>query len=127
MAVLLDTHVFFWWITGSDRLAKRHRQLIESKKQSILISAVTGWEMALKVKLGKWPDAAALIPELEVAISAEDFEQLPVTLTHAKLAGSLDLAHRDPFDRLLAAQSISLDVPIATVDPAFAQLGAKIV
>ena len=68
-----------------------------------------------------------MIPQLEAAIADEGFVLLDVTLTQAKLAGSLDLVHRDPFDRLLAAQSIVLDMPIATVDSAFGLLGAKLV
>ena len=127
MALLLDTHVFFWWITGSDKLSNAHRQLIAAKNETVLISAVTGWELALKVKIGKWPDAAALLPDLESSIKAEGFEILDLTLDQAKLAGSLELVHRDPFDRLLAAQAISRGIPIATVDPALKLLGATIV
>ena len=83
--------------------------------------------MALKAKIGKWPGAAALLPTLEIAIAEEGFLILDLTLSQAKLAGSLDLVHRDPFDRLLAAQSLSLDIPIATVDPALGLLGAMVV
>ena len=126
MSVLLDTHTFFWWITGSSSLPPQHRALLEAADQTIYVSAVTGWEMALKVKIGKWPDAAALIPNLEHAIADEGFETLDVTLAQAKLAGSLELVHRDPFDRLLAAQSITLGIPIATVDPAMKLLGVAV-
>ena len=127
LSVLLDTHVFLWWITGATRLSAQHRRLIVAPEQTVYVSAVTGWEIALKVKLGKWPDAAALVPELETAIAAEGLEILDVTLSQAKRAGSLELIHRDPFARLLVAQSMSLGIPIATVDPALKLLGAVVV
>ncbi len=127
MSVILDTHVFFWWVTGSDSLPARHRALLEASEETIYVSAATGWEIAIKVKIGKWPDAAALIPNLEQAIVDEGLGHLDISMTQAKLAGCLDLVHRDPFDRLLAAQSILLQVPIATVDPALKRLGAQVV
>lgn len=127
MSVLLDTHVFYWWVTASDRIASTHRRLIEDRDQTIYVSAVTGWEMAIKVKLGKWLEAAALLATLEEAIRTEGFKILDLTLSQAKLAGALDLVHRDPFDRLIAAQSIALDVPILTVDPAMSLLGCRFV
>lgn len=127
MSSLLDTHIFFWWITGSARLPQHHRSLIESAEETIYVSAVTGWELAIKVKIGKWPDAAELIPALENAIEQEGLHSLDVTLSQAKLAGSLELVCRDPFDRLLAAQSILLGMPIATIDPALKLLGASVV
>ncbi len=127
MTLILDTHVFFWWVTGSDSLPARHRALLESSEETIYVSAVSGWEIAVKVKIGKWPDAAALIPKLEQAIADEGLERLDLSMSQAKLAGSLELIHRDPFDRLLAAQSILLQIPIATVDPALKRLGAEVV
>lgn len=127
MTVLLDTHIFFWWITGSDRLPSNHGKLLEDGEENIFVSAATGWELAIKVKIGKWPAAAPLLPELEKTIRDEGFGLLDITLGQAKLAGSLELVCRDPFDRLLAAQSLSRDIPIATIDPAFKLLGARVV
>jgi len=91
------------------------------------VSAITGWEIAIKVKLGKWPEAAVLLPGLSEKVVDEGFEILNLTLAQAERAGQLDLVHKDPFDRLLAAQSLLLDMPIATVDPALGLLGCKIV
>ena len=102
MAVLLDTHVFFWFIRNSPRLSPTYRQMIENRAEPAYISAVTGWEIAIKVKIGKWPEAAPLQPDLSAKIVAAGFELLPLTLAQAQRAGSLDLVHRDPFDRLLA-------------------------
>ena len=127
MSVLLDTHIFYWWLTSSERLPPNHRALIEAAGEPVYVSAVTGWEMALKAKLGKWPGVVSILPNPEAAIRDEGFSILDISLTQAKLAGSLDLVHRDPFDRLLAAQSLDLRIPIATVDPAMALLGAVVV
>lgn len=127
MSVILDTHVFFWWVTGSDSLPARHRALLEASEETIYVSALSGWEIAIKVKIGRWPDVAALIPNLEQTIVDEGLKHLDVSMSQAKLAGCLDLVHRDPFDRLLAAQSILLQVPIATVDPASKRLAAEVI
>lgn len=125
--VLLDTHVLFWWLVDSPRLAASHRAILSSTEDPVLVSAVTGWEIAIKVKLGKWPDAAPLLPRLEETIREQDFVPALLTMGQAILAGSLDLAHRDPFDRMLAAQSMALDAPILTSDPALKLLGCKVI
>ena len=127
MALLLDTHVAFWVIRGSPLLSPVHRRLIEDRSQPVFISAVTGWEIAIKVKLGKWPEAASLVPNLTTIVARDGFQTLDLTLAQAERAGSLDLIHRDPFDRMLAAQALDLDIPIATVDPALALLGCRVV
>ncbi len=126
MSCLLDTHIFFWWITSDARLQSRHRSIIQSRDEPVFVSAVAGWEIAIKVKIGKWPEAAVLLPGLADKVRAAGLQLLDVTLEQAERAGSMDLIHRDPFDRILAAQALSLDIPVATVDPAFAMLGCRV-
>ena len=126
MRAVLDTHVFFWWMKQDPRLAAHHRALIDQDQNEIFVSAVTGWEIAIKVKLGKWPEAAVLLPDLAAKIEAAGFELLPLTFPQAERAGSLDLAHRDPFDRMLAAQALELDLILATIDPVFAVFGCRL-
>jgi PIN domain nuclease of toxin-antitoxin system len=125
--LILDTHVFFWWITDDPRLEGKHLRAIEAREDDIYVSAVTGWEIAIKVKLGKWPEAEVLLPDLTQKVLAEGFEVLELTLAQAERAGLLELVHKDPFDRLLVAQSLALDVPIATSDAGIAQLGCRVV
>ena len=125
MKLLLDTHVFFWFVTNSPLLEARHRQLIADQNHLKVVSAVTGWEIALKFKLGKWPDAAALLPDLPGLVARSNLQSIDLTLRQAEMAGSLDLIHRDPFDRMLVAQSLDLDMPVLTVDSALARLGCK--
>jgi PIN domain nuclease of toxin-antitoxin system len=123
--LILDTHTLFWWLTDSELLPAHHRSLISTKTNEIFVSAVTGWEIAVKVKLGKWPEASPLLPDLTSKIMYEGFDILELSLAHAERAGLLDLVHRDPFDRMLAAQSIELDWPILTIDTALSSLGCR--
>lgn len=127
VSLILDTHVFFWWITDDPRLALRHREAITREGEAVYLSAVSGWEIGIKVKLGKWPEAAILLPDLASKVRDEGFHALDLTLAQAEMAGQLDLTHKDPFDRLLAAQALQFDWPIATVDTAISRLGCKII
>ena len=90
MSFVLDTHVFFWWIADDPRFEARHRQAIEARSEAIYVSAVTGWEIGIKVKLGKWPEAAVLLPGLAEKVRAEGFEVLDLTLAQAERAGLLE-------------------------------------
>ena len=125
MAVLIDTHVFFWWVTNSSRLRQAHRDIFDRRNEPIYVSAVTGWEIAIKVKLGKWPDAQSLVPGLTDLVGRSGLQMLDLTLVQAERAGLLDLSHRDPFDRLLAAQALDQDLTLLTVDPAFTAFGCR--
>jgi PIN domain nuclease of toxin-antitoxin system len=127
VSLILDTHVFFWWITDDPRLEARHRRAIEERTEAVYVSAVSGWEIGIKVRLGKWPEAAVLVPGLTEKVLDEGFEILDLTLAEAERAGLMELVHKDPFDRLIAAQSLALDFPVATNDPALALLGCRVV
>jgi PIN domain nuclease of toxin-antitoxin system len=87
---------------------------------------VTAWEIASKVRLGKWPEAASLATSLATVIAQFGFVALPVTLDHALTAGSLVGQHRDPFDRMFAAQGLVEGIPVVTADPAIRSLGALV-
>jgi PIN domain nuclease of toxin-antitoxin system len=125
--VLLDTHIFFWFVSKPSRLSVTHQALIADRTRPMFVSAVSAWEISVKVKLGKWPEAVALLPSMRASVVRAGLQTLDITFEQAELAGSLDLIHRDPFDRLLAAQALSLDLPIVTVDPALQRLGCKVV
>jgi PIN domain nuclease of toxin-antitoxin system len=127
MRVLLDTHIFFWWITNQGQLTPQQWKILADDDQPVFVSAVTAWEIAIKVKLGKWNEAASLLTDLEETIRAEGFDVLDFTIAQAKHAGGLDLVHRDPFDRMLAAQALDLDLVLMTADPALALLGCQVI
>jgi PIN domain nuclease of toxin-antitoxin system len=118
MKVLIDTHALIWWLHDDSRLSKAAALILKDTQNEILVSAAVGWEMAIKAGLGKM-DPALVVEELETAIANESFLELPVSLTHAIRAGLLPHHHRDPFDRLLAAQAQLLDIRILSADRLF--------
>ncbi|MEW5781229.1 MAG: type II toxin-antitoxin system VapC family toxin [Pseudomonadota bacterium] len=127
MRYLLDTHTLLWWMTDDPRLSSRARELIADERNGILVSAASAWEISTKYRLGKLPIAEAAIPRFNELVEADGFEHLPVTYLHALRAGSFRIEHRDPFDRMLAAQSALEAAPLMTCDPVFAAFGVNTV
>jgi PIN domain nuclease of toxin-antitoxin system len=125
MTILLDSHAFFWWITDDARLSRKAAAAIEDETE-VLVSAVVAWEIANKVRIGKWPHAKGLVDRFLEIVAEEGFAPLPITLEHGHLAGSLPGAHRDPFDRMLAAQSQVENIPLVTADPLFRAFGTRV-
>ena len=125
MRLLLDTHAYAWWVTDDPRLSSKARTSLISGLADVLVSAVVPWELATKLRLGKWPDAASILADLDAALVEDRLTPLTITLDHARRAGLLASAHKDPFDRLLAAQAEAEGVPIVTADPAFGAMGVE--
>ncbi|MCP4682546.1 MAG: type II toxin-antitoxin system VapC family toxin [Desulfobacterales bacterium] len=117
--MLLDTYIFLWWLFDDSRLSKRIRQLIRNIDNTVYISAASVWEISTKYRLGKLPEAASVARNVPLWIERAGFGSLSVTPEHAQLAGSWDIAHRDPFDRMLAAQAKSEKLPLVSIDRAF--------
>jgi PIN domain nuclease of toxin-antitoxin system len=120
MRLLLDTHALLWWFTDDARLSVGARQAIADSDTVVHVSAASAWEIATKQRIGKLegvPDAVSRYAEL---IEADGFRHLPISHLHALRAGSWDVAHRDPFDRILAAQSALERMLLVSRDPAFA-------
>lgn len=127
MSLLLDTHAFIWWITNSPRLSAVARAAVLSAEGTVFVSAATGWEIAIKAALGKidlLDNPAVLIPE---QIDLHGFSVLPIDMRHALHVGLLPPHHRDPFDRILVAQSLVEGLPIVTADPLIALYGVPTV
>jgi PIN domain nuclease of toxin-antitoxin system len=121
---LLDTHVLFWWLTDDARLSAPARQVLANDPDAVHVSVATAWEIAIKVGLGKWPEARWLIENFEREMAAEGFRLLPIEVSHVRAAGLMPAAHRDPFDRLLVAQAASEGLTVVTSDQAFTGMGA---
>ena len=124
MNILLDTHTLFWWFGEPTKLSKRAVSIIASSQNTVLVSAATAWELAMKVNLGKLR-ALSLVVELGRHTREEGFIELPINLDQATRAGLLPLHHRDPFDRLLVAQAQDLNIPILSADTVLDQYDVK--
>lgn len=121
MRYLLDTHTLLWWRTDDPQLSSVARTLIQDETSTILVSAASAWEIATKHRLGKLSLADDAINRFNELIELDAFEHLPVNYLHALRAAGLTVAHRDPFDRMLAAQSELEAAPLITCDAAFAE------
>ncbi|TFH20658.1 MAG: type II toxin-antitoxin system VapC family toxin [Acidimicrobiales bacterium] len=127
MKLLLDTHVFVWASTDDPQLGGMARELITDPANPLLVSAASAWEMSIKAASGKWPAADTMIDGIHDAIHALGASTLPIEIEHAVRAGRLDWAHRDPFDRMLAAQAICEGATLVTADRAFEASGARLI
>lgn len=125
MRYLLDTHALVWWLFSPWLLSNSARKAIDNPDNMIMVSAISGYEVANKNRLGKWEEVASLASAFEERVATEAFMLLAVSGRHASVAGLLQGAPRDPFDRLIAAQAIIEGVPVWTVDPALKALGAE--
>ncbi|MFA6034921.1 MAG: type II toxin-antitoxin system VapC family toxin [Myxococcota bacterium] len=126
MKVLLDTHAFLWFITGDERLSKKARRLMEDGETGLLLSAASVWEMAIKTSLGKL-SVPLPFDEFIRQKTLEGFVILPVEWHHAARVAGMPFHHRDPFDRLLAAQALTERLSLVTADKAFKKYGVKTV
>ena len=126
MRILLDTHAFLWAVLEPGKLTQKTRELLEDTQTDISISAASAWEIATKFRLGKMPGAANVVTNYPAAIRGLLASELAVTSAHALKAGAYPHEHRDPFDRMLAAQSEIEGLPIVSCDPALEQFGVNL-
>lgn len=124
--LLLDTHALLWWLAGDERLSVHARSTIEAAN-TVHVSAVSVWEIAIKTQLGKLPQGELLLAELPMVLERQGFVSLPIEARDGHMAGLLPSHHRDPFDRMLAAQSLRLGLPLVSNDPAFVPYGVTLV
>jgi PIN domain nuclease of toxin-antitoxin system len=106
MDLLLDTHTLLWWLAGDAALSVTARAAIADEQNAVLVSAASVWEIATKYRLGKLPAIGPIASDLEGAFLAQGFAGLPITVRHGQVAGALPGPHRDPFDRMLTAQTM---------------------
>ncbi|MEW5762516.1 MAG: type II toxin-antitoxin system VapC family toxin [Bacillota bacterium] len=127
MRVLLDTHVFLWWITDDERLSPRAREVMVEGRNTLVLSAASGWEMAVKAQLGRLSVAGDFASFLSEQLALNGIDTLPVTMAHALHVFELPAHHRDPFDRLLVAQALLEGMPIVTADPEIARYPVEVI
>jgi PIN domain nuclease of toxin-antitoxin system len=123
--VLVDTHVLLWWLEGGKKLSKDSRAILQNAENSILVSAASAWEIAIKYKSGKLESASPLISHFHSALEAESFVELPISVRHAIEAGLLKGLHKDPFDRVLIAQARIEDIAVVSTDKCFDDYGVS--
>lgn len=125
MKLLLDTHALLWMLDDNPRLSATARAAIGDFGNELLISSVSGFEIATKHRIGKLPEFASIARDLPELLLAVDHSPLPVGMAHAALAGALDHPHKDPFDRLLIAQARIEGVPIVSNERLFDGFGVE--
>lgn len=116
MRLLLDTHAYLWWLADDSRLRSHWRDAIGSPASTVLVSAASIWEMAIKAALGKLDSGGV---DLADEIEECGFRELPISAAHASAAGALPRLHEDPFDRMLIAQAGLEGLTLVTRDRAF--------
>ncbi|MDR2215823.1 MAG: type II toxin-antitoxin system VapC family toxin [Nevskiaceae bacterium] len=119
---LLDTHALVWLISAPERIPQATLALLSDEANTLLVSAASAWEVATKHRIGKMPEAASMLANWEADIAELRAREIPISRQEALCAGSLAWEHRDPFDRLLAAQSMAWKVPIISGDSAMRTL-----
>jgi PIN domain nuclease of toxin-antitoxin system len=122
--LLLDTHALVWWVEGRENLSAVARKMIEDADNVVLVSAASAWELAIKMRLGKFK-SRELAERLDEQVVEEGFEALSISIEHALRAGAFDSAHKDPFDRVLIAQAQIEDLSVISKDSAFDSFGVR--
>jgi PIN domain nuclease of toxin-antitoxin system len=123
--VLLDTHAFLWWIRDDESLGGRARKAIANERNHCFLSLASCWEMAIKKSLGKLEIPEPVDAFVAEQLAANRFTLLPIDLRHVSHVSRLAFHHRDPFDRLLAAQATEEGMVIASADPVFKKYGVE--
>jgi PIN domain nuclease of toxin-antitoxin system len=121
--LLLDTHSVLWFLLDDPRLSARARDAIMTHPARVLVSPASLWDIAIEISLGKYGLPMDFTEFWDRQLAENHFTLLPVALAHTALVASLPFHHRDPFDRLLIAQSLHEDVPIISGDAAFDACG----
>lgn len=119
--ILLDTHTWAWSLTAPGHLSRPALQAIE-QAETVSLSAITLYEVGQKVRLGKWPAMVPLVSRLVAIADAQHARLLGVSPDISVLAAGFDWAHRDPFDRLIAATALAENIVLVSADDTFDDL-----
>lgn len=125
MDYLIDTHVALWWWANDSQLSKAAKILLQDSENTIFFSSVSAYEILLKHRLGKLLIPQPLINDILAEVKTEGWSQRSLTVEAASMAAQFEQDHRDPFDRMLAAQSITSKMPLISVDAELDPFGVK--
>lgn len=120
MKILIDTHIFLWFILEDDRLNFKLFDLLEAD-HDVFISVASLWEIAIKSSINKFQLPEPFHPFIQEQVKINDFEILEINYDHLNLVAKLDFYHRDPFDRLMISQAIVEEMPVVSLDSQFKQ------
>jgi PIN domain nuclease of toxin-antitoxin system len=120
MNLLIDTHILLWWLNDDKKLSNKAEALLSKTENNIVVSAICGWEIAIKNSLGR---IEIDIDKIQDAIVASGFSMLPISMQHGLKVASLPKHHNDPFDRLLVAQAMSESMQLVTHDKQIQRYG----
>jgi len=123
---LLDTHTFVWSLARTSELSTKATEALQDPENEILYSPVSAYEITIKHGLGKWPQVAPLATSIDGWASRAGYVELPIATRHMTLAGRLPSTHRDPFDRILAAQALTENLVLVTRDARIGVFGVSI-
>ncbi len=126
MAILLDTHVLLWWWSDDTRLSPNAREVLVDSTNDIYVSAVSAWEIATKVRLGRLPAFEDTVWRFHELLQEAAMRHLSITYLHGLRAGRYEQQHRDPFDRMLAAQAEIESLVLITGDFAFQEFPVRV-
>ena len=127
MTYLLDTCALLGWWSQPERLSPSALSLIKDPENRCLVSAASAWEVATKFRIGKYPQGSGVVADWEKRLMEDGFDELAIGFKHALKAGTLPGDHRDPFDRMIAAQALLSNLSVLTCDPEITGLGANTV
>ena len=125
MQILIDTHAFIWWVLGDFKMSAAARAHIADPNNQCFVSAASAWEVTTKYRLGKLPQAAPLAVNFPGMVVGQGFIPLSLTIIHAARSGAFTQTHKDPFDRMIAAQAIVEGMPVVSIDRQFDQFGVN--
>lgn len=125
MRLLLDTHVFLWWVNDAPELSTKARATIGKGRNECFLSVVSAWEMAIKVSTGKLALSQPIERFIPEQLAVNGFRLLEIDFRHVARVESLPFHHRDPFDRLLVAQSMSEKMSVVSADTVLSEYGIK--
>lgn len=126
MKLLLDTHAFLWFIQGNEMLSDAARKLIEDETTQKFISVASLWEIAIKVSTGKLQIGMSMIELVRREVLGNAFNTLRIEPEHLNELAQMPFQHKDPFDRLIIAQSLVENMPIISKDRAFGNYSVRL-
>jgi PIN domain nuclease of toxin-antitoxin system len=125
MNLLLDTQSLLWFVLDDSRLSETARESIVAADGIVFVSTASLWEIAIKISLGKYALPLPFAAFWDEQLLTNDFTLLPISVAHAARVADLLHYHRDPFDRLIIAQSLVEKIPVVSNDVLFADYGAE--